>query len=306
MTSRLLASIVVAALSLSAPRAAQQAPNAFRAGVDAVVVPVSVTDGNRPVVGLTAADFELRDNGVVQEVASVSVEALSTDVTLVVDASGSVRGRALDQFKADVQAIAESLHPNDRVRLLMFATDVFDASGLQPGGTRLPVEVIDAGGATSLYNALGTAFMLAPQSERPHLIFGLTDGRDSMSFLDAPHVVSLARRSSASLHLAIVGSPEPDSIRTGALSSFGTTPFEGAPNRRLLCEAVAQTGGAMYERRPGNPFPALFRQVLDDFRTTYLLTYTPRGVTRPGPHEILVRTREPRHTIRAPKGYDGG
>ena len=46
----------------------------IRVNVDAVPVDVLVTDGNRPVGGLRASDFELRDSGVLQRIESVSFE----------------------------------------------------------------------------------------------------------------------------------------------------------------------------------------------------------------------------------------
>ena len=142
---------------------AQQAPTTFRSGVDVVRVPVSVTMGNRPLLDLTASDFILQDNGVAQEFTVAAAESLPVDVALVIDTSGSVRGKALEQFNADVQRIAESLQPNDRFRLITFAGDATDVSGLQPGGVRFPLERITAGGATSLYNALAASLMAFPR-----------------------------------------------------------------------------------------------------------------------------------------------
>ena len=283
---------------LCAGLVAQQPAPSFRSSVDAVFVPVSVTDRNRPVTGLTAADFDLLDNGVAQVITAAPVESLSVDVTLVLDTSGSVKGPALEQFKADVQDIAESMQTNDRVRLITFATSVTDVFGLQPGGARLPVERIEAGGATSFYNALAAALMAFPQAERPQLVFGFTDGLDNMSFLDARQVATLAGHSGASLYLALIA---PGGRPVGRM-----TPYDGGPNRRVLQEAVARNGGELYEKPAGTPLPALFRQVLDDFRASYVLSYTPRGVTSKGWHEVVVHTRNSRYTVRARKGYDGG
>ena len=131
---------------LCAGLVAQQPAPSFRSSVDAVSVPVSVTDRNRPVTRLTAADFDLRDNGVAQVITAAPVESLSVDVTLVLDASGSVKGPALEQFKTDVQDIAESMQTNDRVRSSP-SRPVSPMFRLQTGGARLPVERIEAGGA---------------------------------------------------------------------------------------------------------------------------------------------------------------
>lgn len=186
---------------------AQQARPTIRSGVDVVIVPVSVTENSRPVRNLTSSDFTLQDDGVAQDFTCAPADPLAVDVTLVIDTSGSVKGKALEQFTADVQRIAESLRPNDRLRLTTFAGDATDVSGLQPGGVRFPLDRISAGGATSLYNALAAALMSFPQSDRPQLVFGFSDGLDNMSFLDASGLASLAGYSQAVLYLTLVLDP---------------------------------------------------------------------------------------------------
>ena len=52
---------------------------------------VLVTDGRSPIAGLTAADFELTDNGTPQTVEQIYVEQLPLNVVMVLDTSGSVR-----------------------------------------------------------------------------------------------------------------------------------------------------------------------------------------------------------------------
>jgi glycerophosphoryl diester phosphodiesterase len=55
---------------------AQTPQTPFRTGVEIVELDVSVTRGGRPVLGLQAADFTLVDNGVMQDVQSVTLDRL--------------------------------------------------------------------------------------------------------------------------------------------------------------------------------------------------------------------------------------
>ena len=93
------------ALALVATVAPQASPPTFAVDVESVYVDVFVTDGNRPVVGLTEADFEVRDNGVRQRAELVSVESLPLAVSLVLDTSGSVAGEKLVQLHAGARAL---------------------------------------------------------------------------------------------------------------------------------------------------------------------------------------------------------
>jgi hypothetical protein len=68
-----------------------QAPT-FRTGVDAVRVDVLVNDGSRPVTGLAADDFELRDSGVVQTLDAVAIADVPISMMIALDVSESVKG----------------------------------------------------------------------------------------------------------------------------------------------------------------------------------------------------------------------
>jgi len=217
------------------------------------------------------------------------VESLPIDVTLVLDTSGSVRGRALEQFKSSVQRIAESLQVNDRVRLLTFGANVSDASGLQAGGVALDLNHIEGGGATSFYNALAAAVIAFPLAERPQFIFGFTDGADNMSFQDVGGVSSLVARSGVALYLHVPG---------------GVRPGPSGQADRTLRDAAERSGGAFYGGGAGTGLPDVFARALTDFRTSYVLTYTAKGVKASGWHTLSVRTKNPRHTVRARSGYD--
>jgi VWFA-related protein len=286
------------AAALAAPVAGQQQAPRFRSVAELVLVPVAVTDGNRPVANLTSADFELFDNGVPQALESSTIESLSIDVTLLVDTSGSVEGPALARFASEVQDVALLLHPNDRVRLLTFGTDVRDVTGWQPGGATVPLDRLVVGGATSFYHALAAALMASRPDDRPHLVMGFSDGLDNMSLLDAPAIGNLAGRAQASLYLSLIRSE-------ASLAIGGVVPWSGQPDVRLLRGIVERSGGELYEHRSSASMPQLFRTVIDTFRTMYLLRYTPTGVSSGGWHEIVVRVKERKYTIKARRGYEG-
>lgn len=68
-------------------------------------------------------------------------------------------------------------------------------------------------------------------------------------------------------------------------------------------EAVRRTGGSLHHLSAGED---AFKRILDEYRHTYLLRYSPRGVDRGGWHEIDVKvTRPGSFNIRARKGYEG-
>ena len=85
---RYLIAAWLAAQLASAPQ------TAFRTGIEVVRLDVSVIRGGVPVVGLTARDFALTDNGIAQDVESVTLEQLPLSVTLVLDVSQSGRPHA--------------------------------------------------------------------------------------------------------------------------------------------------------------------------------------------------------------------
>jgi hypothetical protein len=73
---------------------------------------------------------------------------------------------------------------------------------------------------------------------------------------------------------------------------------------RVLDAVVRGTGGTV--RRTSQATAAL-SDVIADFRSSYVLRYTPRSVAPAGWHELQVRVTQPgSFTVRARKGYEGG
>jgi VWFA-related protein len=283
---------------------AQQTPT-FRSGTDSVTVNVSVKHGNVAIPRLTAHDFRLTDNGVVQAIDAVALEAVPVDVTVFHDTSQSQGGR-IDDLKDDARRIAALLRDGDRFRLLTFGVgqDVIDVFGWQPAGAarELNLDRVAIAAISSVNDGILAGLMHRPAVGRRHLVVALTDGQDWGSIVSGQQVRDVAARSESVLHLVMM-------TRAGR----NTTGFIWSPHgmdrdgKNHLREAAELTGGQVHDRMIGSPDPVeAFDRILEDFRTSYVLRYTPTGVEREGWHEIEVSVPSaPRATIRARRGYYG-
>lgn len=283
---------VVSALALTASGTAGQQP-VFRAGVDAVSVPVSVRKGRAPVAGLTTADFELADNGVPQTVSAFSVEALSIDVTLLLHVSQGIHGARLEWLKASVLETARLLRRDDCVRLIEVKHVLREAVPCQPGGGRPALDELSASGGTALRDALAAAMMRASEPDRRQLIVAFTTGLDTISSVDTATVEAVAGLADAVVYL-VVPVPSGGSARRAATAT-------AAP----LGNLVARTGGQVFLANVDAPIAGAFTQAIDEFRTSYVLRYVPTGVARGGWHDVTVIVKGGPYDVRARKGYGG-
>ena len=101
-----------------------QQPPTFSTGVELVYVDVFVSHDGRPVGGLTAADFEVLDDGAPQTIELVLREQRPLYAILLLDTSGSVAGEKLDQLRSAARAFLEDLGKDDRAVLLTFSHEV--------------------------------------------------------------------------------------------------------------------------------------------------------------------------------------
>jgi VWFA-related protein len=327
---------LLAVLLLAAVLPPQQ--QVFRSRADVVTIPASVRSGNRPVPRLAAADFEVRDNGVVQEITTVSAEEVPLDVTLLLDLSVSVDGPLLQRLKTAVTDTARLLRKDDRIRLVVVSQVLHEVFDLQPRDQPMPLDGLVAEGATSLYDGLAAAMMHPSEAGRRQLVVAFTDGRDSTSIVDEATAKEIARLTDAMVDIVVpVGSAPPESAPVGGIRPAngvvdpavtattsarvvtGTSVELAARAAALkpwallgavppgLAELVAPTAGQVFTLEPGESISGAFKRLIDDYRAGYILQYVPQGVSASGWHEVTVSvTKSGRYDVRARKGYGGG
>lgn len=296
-----LGTFVLTAATLHAARGqapAQQPAPAFRATAEAVGVEVSVRRDRRAVAGLTAADFELLDNGVAQQIDTITYERLPIDVTIALDVSASVTGPVLDQLRRSVRQLQADLTPRDRLKLVAFNMRIlrlldFRAAG---GASDTALTTLPAAGSSAIFDTLAVALTGAASAGRRQLIIVFTDGKDSASITDPEALIDVARRSTPTIAV-VLASPASDQ----PASTFAPLPFVAI--REMYDRLARETGGAVVYTRADEDLSSTFRRVLSEFRASYVLYFAPRGVEPGGVHSLDVRVRQPGAEVRSRRAY---
>lgn len=292
----------------AAPNEVQQPT--FRSGAAAVVVDVNVRDRNgRPVTKLDLADFELFDNGVRQKVHELSYGKVPIDITVALDVSHSVSGNTLEQLRRAVVQLMRDLETGDRLKLVLFNMRVARTLDFTRDvkGVESALREAIAGGGTALLDTLSVSLVSANAPDRRQLIVAFTDGSDSSSTTTAEMLTAIAQRTRATLTFVMPGVSVPVTINRGPNSVGSLTTYNQrvtrGPLHDFLSGLARDTGGSVLPSAPGMDLTATFRRVLSDFRSTYVLYYTPRDVDRAGYHTIDVQVKRENATVRARRGY---
>lgn len=293
-------SAILAALVLPVVPVAQQT---FRSGVDIVRVDALVTDRNRPISGLAASDFELRDNGVVQSIDSAAFESLPLSVIFVLDTSGSVAGSKMQHLGDAVGMLLKGLHTDDRAALVTFSHRVWLQTPLISDfdALRKLMATGDAVGGTALYDAVYAALAISDVQDSRPLLVVFSDGMDNMSWLTADAVEHAARRANAVVYgVAVAGGSVFHAV---GRSSFVAQPQYVKGQTDFLDAVASATGGRVLKADITDNLPKAFDEVLREFRTRYVITYSPHGVDAPGWHRIELKVKTRMAEVKARAGY---
>jgi hypothetical protein len=320
MAGRLLLAVALVAYSLAAlgrPLRADQTP-AFRSRIDAIELNVTVTRDRKPAQDLTAADFRVTDNGVIQSIIDVTREMTPMDVTVAVDTSRHLSPHLVPDVGRAVGRIRGRLRPSDRLSLVTFDERVRQQTPLSVPAETGDIAMGTPSGREALYDVLDALLATPGHAGRRQVIILFTDGFDNASQRTAADVLSAAERSHAVVVVIRRDASDPN--------WRGFLPAEVRAHGQPVAffhDLTAATGGSIVSipaAPPTRPTPNALAsainhklideravELLDGIRTSYFVRYQLTGVAPNGRHTVDVSITRPgaNYVVRTRKGYLG-
>jgi hypothetical protein len=186
-----------------------------------------------------------------------------------------------------------------------------------------------AGGGTSLLDTISVSLLTPAPSDRRQLLVVFCDGSDSTSTTTPGVLTSIALRSHTTIAMVMPGTGQ---VRTVLPSTNVNLPayygqdtstvlsarntlgqekvmsalsFLGPPRPldSLFVSLAVATGGTIVPAPANVSLSSVFRSVLKDFRSAYVLHYNVRGVDPAGYHTLDVKVNRKDAEVTARRGY---
>jgi Ca-activated chloride channel family protein len=287
------------ALLLAAALAAQETPT-FRADVRLVNVIATVRNQKGDLVGtLQKEDFDIRDNGAVQEIRYFGRQTdQPLSVALLVDTSGSTaKDLAYETSSAAkfLHALLSEGNPEDRAALYSFNYDV-EQSGFTRNYSSLERELKTLKGeaGTSLYDAVFYASQALEGRQGRKAIVIMTDGGDTTSSRDLKTALKAAQMADAVLYpIVVLPITNPAGRNTGGENAL-----------QFMAEG---TGGRTFYPAVNAQLDKAFADIIRELRTQYVLGFYPTGapISKDPFHRLEVRVKSAELRVSARNGYYG-
>jgi len=260
-----------------------------------VVLNATIRDNqNKPVFELSKEKFRIFDDGVEQEIDSFEKQEAAFTAVILFDTSGSMRERISLARSATIKFL-NGLRGSDTTAIYRFdskVTMVQDFSNSRDVSER--IFDLKADGATVLNDAVYEAsLLLKNRPEKRKAIIVLSDGADINSRYSAEKALRTALEANATIY-------------TVDMSSLNNNdPRARMQNQGVLKNFAEKTGGIFIPTLNGNSLSNALKGVVDEMRTQYTLSYSPKQAKKDGKwHAIELRVSKPNLTIRTRKGYN--
>lgn len=254
-------------------------------------IDLTIRDTNRQFVDVSAEELVIVEDGVEQKIEAFQEAVTPVYLSLVLDASGSMR-RDAEAVQAAARSFVEALPKQDRLAVMLFADRAefeHDLSGIREWSLDAISKYVAAGG-TALYDAIYTSLERLRREDGRRAVVLLTDGRDENNPGTAP----------GSLHTF------EDVMAVLRESEALVFPIGLGPNvdREKLQEIADVSGGEAYFPQDVTTLAAEYHRILENLRRRYIITYTSTNSTRDGAwRKVEIRSLRDGIVVETRGGY---
>jgi VWFA-related protein len=266
----------------------------FRVTVDLISLNVTVTDArNRFVTELLQKDFSVYEDGISQEVSVFTREDLPIRLMLLLDTSASMDEKMSFAQEAAINFV-ETMKDDDLTEVMEFGSkpNVLQPFTADPEKLTRAIRMTQAGGTTSLYNALYIALKnLNRRREdiRRQAIVVLSDGEDTSSLVSFEQVMELTKDTDVVVYTI---SLRRQSARRGRAFSEA---------EHVLKKLAEETGGQWFFPNEIQELDSVYERISNELKSQYNIGYISnnpkrdgswrRVVVQAGFADLIVRTK---------------
>jgi VWFA-related protein len=248
------------------------------------------------VSGLHKEDFQVYEDGVLQQTEHFSHEDIPVTVGLVIDNSGSMQPKRPEVIVAAL-AFARSSNPQDQMFVVNFnehvsfglpANTPFTDQAAQLEGA---LSRIATAGETALYDAVAAALEHLKKGNRDKkVLIVVSDGGDNASKHNLGQIMAMAGQSAAIIYtIGLFDEDDPDR------------------NPHVLKELAKDTGGEAFLPESLKDVVPLCERIARDVRNQYTFCYVPLNRKQDGAYRVIqVKAMAPdrgRLFVRTRAGY---
>jgi Ca-activated chloride channel family protein len=324
------------------PTPAPEELDVVRVTSNLIVVPVSVIDANgQPVLGLTANDFRLEEDGRAQQITQLGdPEQVPLDIAMLIDVSSSVSERFSFEVQAATSFLKQVMRQGDHATL--FAIDRTPRLEQAPASADvatmklLSFRAATGPSPTAFYDTVATAarYLAANTPERSRRVMVvISDGEDNFSNsvrdsaitaykatknedgVDAQGRARIRAANEAALQAghAKAQAEVRQEVQKANLVFYSINPSgEGyklniisTRAQNAMQQFATATGGAAFVPAAESDLPAIFNRIASEIRSQYLIQYysdNKSGAAAFRRIDVTSPTR-PQLRVRAREGY---
>lgn len=297
-----------------------QDDNTIRLDVNLVSIFASVRGKNNALISnLEKGDFKIYEDGKEQQIKNFTRETdLPLTLGLLVDTSSSQERLIDTEQRAASQFFSKVIREKDQAFLIQFGAeaellqDLTNSTrtlqkSLQQLRLSVPVGGLHPGPVPTMQNQAGTilydAVYLAANDELKRevgrkAIILITDGVDTGSKITRDKAIEAAQKGDVMIYSIFY---QDRAQYSGG--GFGNISLGGGGEGELR-RMSSETGGQVYKVDRGHSLDDIFKELQDEMRSQYAITYQPPNPKRDGTyHKIDIKLANKDYKPQARKGY---